>query len=159
MCLCRIRQHVFILQSEFHLFVANQIKETFPSVTTSFMTFNICYNIQCTHDLIITDKPVIYRQSEFKTCLVSWAEHAEYIAVLINLISVLTKFQIILILLLQLADKCTVNCFITVKHLYNSQLYMDISMPSGTFLCGTRPKPVQARLFANALGCFLCAIL
>ena len=117
-----------------------------PGVNTSFMTFNICHDVQRTHDLIVTDWPVSDRQSYFKTSLVSWTGNAENTAVLINLISVLTEFKIIMILLLQLADKYIVMCFITVKYLYNSQLNTNIYMPSVTDLCDTRPKPVQARL-------------
>ena len=63
----------------------------------------------------------------------------------INVISVLTKFKITLILLLELEDKYNVKCFSTLKHLYNSQSIIDISMPSGTFLQGIRPKLIQAR--------------
>ena len=61
-----------------------------PGVNTSFMTFNICYDVQRTHDLIVTDWPVSDRQSYFKTSLLSWTGNAENTAVLINLISVLT---------------------------------------------------------------------
>ena len=87
MSLCRIWQYILFLQSEFHLLVLNQIQEMFSSVNTSFITFNISYDVHLTHDPILTDKPASYRQSYFKTFLFQGLNmHAENTAVLINLI-------------------------------------------------------------------------
>ena len=120
MCLRRIRQRVFC-KSEFHFLVVNQLQEMIPNVNTSFISFNIRYR--------------------FMTSLVSKTENT---VALINLISALTKFKIILISLLELADKFSVKCFITMQYLYNRYMDTLILMSYGTSWYSIRPKTVQA---------------